>query len=128
MTFSEGIQMKYPKCVKQFSPLNASLIKTLTICRLLPTNCLSVFDYFLGLVLKGLKKKAYVSLERWNKSDKCIHNYSIFLFSLVSELAFTNSSSECFQKLQSIVSEELLREGHPAKSCFTQFRINFLNL
>ena len=28
------------------------LIKT--ICRLLPTNCLRVFDYFIGLTLKGL--------------------------------------------------------------------------
>ena len=27
---------------------------TQTICRLLPTNCLSVFDYFVGLTLKGL--------------------------------------------------------------------------
>ena len=29
---------------------------TQTIRRLLPTNCLSVFDHFVGLVLKGLKK------------------------------------------------------------------------
>ena len=27
---------------------------TQTICRLLPTNCLSVFDHFVGLALKGL--------------------------------------------------------------------------
>ena len=27
---------------------------TQTITRLLPTNCLSVFDYFVGLALKGL--------------------------------------------------------------------------
>ena len=27
-----------------------------TICRLLPTNCLTVFDYLVGLVLKGLTK------------------------------------------------------------------------
>ena len=27
---------------------------TQTICQLLPTNCLSVFDHFMGLVLKGL--------------------------------------------------------------------------
>ena len=30
---------------------------TQTICRLLPTNCLSVFDYFVGLALKGLNFK-----------------------------------------------------------------------
>ena len=29
---------------------------THTIRRLLPTNCFSVFDYFLGLVLIGLRK------------------------------------------------------------------------
>ena len=28
---------------------------TQTIRRLLPTNCLSVFDHFLGLALKGLR-------------------------------------------------------------------------
>ena len=27
-----------------------------TIFRLLPTNCVSVFDHFVGLALKGLKK------------------------------------------------------------------------
>ena len=26
-----------------------------TICRMLPTNCLSVFDHFMGLALKGFK-------------------------------------------------------------------------
>ena len=29
---------------------------TQKICRLLPMNCLSVFDHFVGLVLKGLKQ------------------------------------------------------------------------
>ena len=31
--------------------------RTQTIRRLLPTNCLSVFDHFVGLVLKGLSKE-----------------------------------------------------------------------
>ena len=31
---------------------------TKTICCLMPTNCLSVFDHLLGLVLKGLNLKA----------------------------------------------------------------------
>ena len=30
---------------------------TQTIRRLLPTNCLSVFDHFVGLALKGLSVK-----------------------------------------------------------------------
>ena len=29
--------------------------RTQTICRPLPTNCLSVFDYFVSLTLKGLR-------------------------------------------------------------------------
>ena len=29
--------------------------QTQTIRRLLPTNCLSVFDYFVGLAFKGFK-------------------------------------------------------------------------
>ena len=40
------------------NPLSANPIKwsnTQTIRQLLPTNCLSLFDHFVGLVLKGLK-------------------------------------------------------------------------
>ena len=32
------------------------LKNTPTVRRLVPTNCLSVFDHFVGLALKGLKK------------------------------------------------------------------------
>ena len=35
---------------------------TQTIRRLLPTNCLSVFDYFVGLALKGLNGTNFISL------------------------------------------------------------------
>ena len=31
---------------------------TQVICRLMPTNCLSVFDHFVGLALKGLKTRS----------------------------------------------------------------------
>ena len=31
----------------------------------LPTNCLSVFDHFMGLALKGLKKLGFFSLTLW---------------------------------------------------------------
>ena len=31
---------------------------TQKICRLLPTNCLSVFDHFAGLTLKGLNESS----------------------------------------------------------------------
>ena len=44
---------------------------TQTICRLLGTNCLSVFDHFVGLAFKGLRKVFAVMgqnilLEKWN--------------------------------------------------------------
>ena len=39
-----------------FKPHYHKMVKhTQTICRKLPTNCLSVFDHFVGLALKGLK-------------------------------------------------------------------------
>ena len=45
-------------CKKYFYPLYASPIKwsnTPKICPPLPMNCLSVFDHFVGLALKGLR-------------------------------------------------------------------------
>ena len=47
------------------NPLSANPHKmgkdTQTICRLLPTNCLSVFDYFVELALKALMSLLLVS-------------------------------------------------------------------
>ena len=40
-------------CPFQRQP-NKMVKHTQTICRLLPTNCLSVFDHFVGLALKEL--------------------------------------------------------------------------
>ena len=45
-----------------FNPLSANPTKwsnTQTILRLLPTNCLNVFDHFVGMTLKGLKTKLF---------------------------------------------------------------------
>ena len=43
---------------------------TQTIRRLLPTNCLSMFDHFVGLVLKGLKSLLLLAIARKSaKSD-----------------------------------------------------------
>ena len=36
---------------------------TQTIRRLLPTNCLSVLDHFVGLALKGLKEQLFATKE-----------------------------------------------------------------
>ena len=51
-----------------FNPLSANLTRwsnTLTGCQ--PTNCLSVFDHFVGLALKGLIISLQTSLSRINK-------------------------------------------------------------
>ena len=45
----------------KINPLSANPTKwsnTLkTICRLLPTNCFNMFAYFVGLAVKGLRRK-----------------------------------------------------------------------
>ena len=43
---------KYPILIKSYKMVKNTQI----IRRLFPTNCLSVFDHFVGLTLKGLKK------------------------------------------------------------------------
>ena len=47
------------KTIQSINPLSANphkIVKhTQTIRRLLPTNCLSVFDHFVGFALTGLK-------------------------------------------------------------------------
>ena len=43
--------VKHTKDVK----LSNILEHTQTICRLIPTNCFSVFEHFVGLALKALK-------------------------------------------------------------------------
>ena len=48
---------------------------TQIIRRLLPTNCLSVFDHFVGLSLKVLKPRAVY--EKMNRNDANIYALSI---------------------------------------------------
>ena len=69
------------------------LIKT--ISRLLPTNCLRVFDHFIGLTLKGLTY------------DKLIHSRTIFLIqnfltSFSPVLRFIWKPVTCFARMVSI--------------------------
>ena len=46
----------WPNILTLYGPTLQNGVKhTKTICRLLPTKCLSVFDHFVGLLLKGLK-------------------------------------------------------------------------
>ena len=53
---------------------------TPTIRRLLPTNCLSVYDHFMGLTLKGLKLKYWLQKNQWY-SNLRFHNYIVlYLF------------------------------------------------
>ena len=56
---------------------------TQTIRRKLPTNCLSVFDHFVGLALKGLRKDTKLSKVRLSMGDV---KWSSF-FSKVVELS-----------------------------------------
>ena len=47
---------------------------TQAICRLLPMNCLSVFDHFVGLALKGLNtslKVLHASHQQLDKINTC---------------------------------------------------------
>ena len=43
---------------------------TQTIRRLLPRNCLSVFDHFVGLALKGLRKNTFPESYRKSNDDR----------------------------------------------------------
>ena len=45
----------WPKILTLYAPTYKMVKHTQTICRLLPTKCLSVFDHFVGLLLEGLK-------------------------------------------------------------------------
>ena len=54
-----GFVNHFIKNVKGFNPLSANITKwsnTQTFVGKLPTSCLSVFDRFVGLALKGLTK------------------------------------------------------------------------
>ena len=57
---------------------------TQIICRLLPTNCLSVFDQFVGFTLKGLKKVS-------NATNKTIH------ISPLNTLSIKTGPIECYK-------------------------------
>ena len=46
---------------------------TQTIRRLLPTNCLSMFDYFVGLALKGLYLMSCHKEEKYHWSKQLMH-------------------------------------------------------
>ena len=55
--------MPYNRLISQpFKRQPHKMVKhTQTIRRILPTNCLSMFDHFVGLALKGLSSKRQVS-------------------------------------------------------------------
>ena len=64
------------KQLKPFKRQTHKMVKhTQTIRRLLPTNCLSVFDYFVGLALEGLKEA--IELLEKNCSQKLHHAYTL---------------------------------------------------
>ena len=72
------------------NPLSANPTKWSNTCSLFPMNCLSVFDQFVGLVLKGLKHDLYL--------NKVLALYispifSAILFSVNFECTFHNRLS-----------------------------------
>ena len=57
------LEFKQRKVYQPFKRQPNKMAKhTQAICRLLPTNCLNVFDHFVGLVLKGLNTSAFQRL------------------------------------------------------------------
>ena len=52
---------------------------TQTIRRLLLANCLSVFDHFKGLVLKGFKRDVIMILSN-NYGEKTFYDYFMIIF------------------------------------------------
>ena len=58
-----------------------------TICRLLPTNCLSVFDHFVRLVLKGLMVLYIVILYSFQ-----VGGYQVLTLSWRKSLLYRNQS------------------------------------
>ena len=69
----------FEKIVNPLSAQPHKMIKhTQTIRRLLPTNCLSVFDHFAGLALKGLKVDRALDTPL-NSPKKLIHCLAVLL-------------------------------------------------
>ena len=56
--FLYTFKIEHPKMMSEFNPLNAKFTKWSNTLKQfvgkLPTNCLSVFDHFVGLTLKRL--------------------------------------------------------------------------
>ena len=63
--------------VNFIDPLSANITKWLNTLKQfvdkLPTNCLSVFDHFVGLALKGLTDCIYVPIY----SKKCVSSFMV---------------------------------------------------
>ena len=66
---------------------NKMVKHTQLICRLLPTNCLSVFEHFVGLVFKGLNSNIVYQL-------LCELSNYINLFSIIYTEAATKDVSQ----------------------------------
>ena len=66
LLIAEIIAIAAPPFVLEYSPLIANITKWSNTLKQfvgkLPTNCLSVFDHFEGLALKGLKATGLVLL------------------------------------------------------------------
>ena len=73
---SSGEILNNMECLEPFKRQPHKMVKhTQTICQLLPTNCLSMFDYFVGLAFKGiiLWDSAFIV-----KTSKCKQSLVLF--------------------------------------------------
>ena len=65
-------QINLTKCI--FNPLNANITKwSKTLKQFvgkLPTNCLSVFGHFVGLMLKGLRNQFFTTTKTYSRFEK----------------------------------------------------------
>ena len=72
---------------------------TQTIRRLLPTNCLSVFDHFVGLGLKGLRKLAQDLSGKINVILLAAHQYCIYLLRIKFKCIRVSSVTVSFSSI-----------------------------
>ena len=80
--------------MRQFNPLSVNFTKWSNTLKQfvgnLPTNCLSVFDHFVGLVLKGLRSKYHLKQITKTKEKNAATNENCILEKM--DLKFQNAS------------------------------------
>ena len=105
-----GVVLQAEKATLQFNPLSANFTKWSNTLKQfvgkLPTNCLSVFDHFVGLALKGLRKRPILNLARIQSTyygTNAIHfKGSLIWNNLPAKVKFSNSVFEFKTKIRNL--------------------------